>query len=99
MKRFFSWLLDYLLFCFGSNNRGMATPFTIGVTSDVGLVASFLAKCVEAGLDWYKVENSPEMIQARANVAKQIEKDKVNADIAKAHQTHDLSEINKDAST
>jgi hypothetical protein len=79
-------------------NRMSASPLTLGITSDVGAVSNFLAECIKAGLDWSAVENSIQMIQGRANVAKETNADQNAKDADAALKTGDLTAVDKDLS-
>jgi len=74
----------------------MATPLTLGVTTDVGAVANFLDECVKAGIDILAVWDSPQMIQARANAAKQKDNDQNAKDVDATLSTGNTDAIDKD---
>jgi hypothetical protein len=71
---------------------------TLGVTSDIGAVAGALAAVFKMGDDIFNVLNSPAMLEARKSAAVQAELLKLDADLATAQKTGDLTEINKEAS-
>lgn len=85
------WLADKI-------DAPMATPLTLGITSDVGAVANFLSACIKIGLDINAVINSPQMIQARANVAAEANKDQNAKDADQALSTGKLDDVDKDLS-
>jgi hypothetical protein len=73
-------------------------PLTLGITSDIGAVATFLGKCVDFGLDIEKVLNSPQMIQARVNAAAQRQRDQNAKDADTALKTGDVTKVEEDLS-
>lgn len=75
-----------------------ADPLTLSVTSDVGAVANFLDACVKVGLNILAVWDSPQMVQARANVAKQAAIDQNATDADSALKTGDMTQVGKDLS-
>jgi hypothetical protein len=85
------WLLERL-------KGNMATPLTLGITTDVGAVANFLTECAKVGLDLVDLFNSPQMVQGRANVAKEAQKDQAAKDADAALSTGDLTAVDKDLS-
>lgn len=97
-RRLFGYLMADGLRRLANKIDPMATPLTLGITSDVGMVASFLSECIKAGLDWSAVQNSVQMIQGRENVAKEQNADQNAKDADQALGTGNLDAVNKDLS-
>lgn len=98
LLRFSVWLAEfYLAWARGGK---VATTVNLGVdafplATGIVTVAGEIIKFTTEEFEWF---NSPETREARKNVLNAKELDKINADIANAHKSNDLSEINKDAS-
>jgi hypothetical protein len=76
----------------------MATTETIAVTTDFGSVANALAAAFKAFDTLETIFNSPQMVQARKNVAVQAALDKLAQDATDALKTGDMTQVQKDLS-
>ena len=78
----------------------MATTdaLTLSISSDIGDVANFLTEWAKLGGDIIAVWDSPQMIQARNNVATQKRKDQNATDAGETLKTGNVTEVEKDLS-
>lgn len=74
------------------------TTLSLGITSDVGAVANFLTECAKGGLDLLELFDNPQMVQGRANVAKERQADQTAKDVDSALSGGDPTAIEKDLS-
>ena len=54
--------------------KPMATPFTLGITTDVGALANMVNECFKAGMDVVDFFDQPQMVAARAAAVEQKQK-------------------------
>lgn len=75
----------------------MATPFTLGITTDVGALANFVTECIKAGMDVVDFFESPQMVSARQQAEAQKQRD-ADALAVKQAQGGDLTDLRERSS-
>jgi hypothetical protein len=75
-----------------------ADPLTLGIVTDAGEFAQAAAALFKLGDTIFSTLNTPQMLALRQSAAIQAELAKMDATLAQAQKTGDLTELNREAS-